>query len=202
MEDQSCINRYGFNSDGHAEVLHNLRKRVYNFYHRYPSLYQPSSTSTHPVPPAGLPRSLIPGKLLGVNLGKNKTSDAASDDDYVRGVRTFGQYADVLVINVSSPNTPGLRNLQGGTRLGELLKGVVEERNRLQTVDGVLPKLLVKVAPDLDSQELDDIAKAVKSSGIDGVIVSNTTISRPATLKSRASCSPSESSCTHGRQRN
>jgi dihydroorotate dehydrogenase len=186
-EDQSCINRYGFNSDGHAEVLQNLRKRLYNFYHRYPALYKPvgAGESAHPVPPAGLPRSLIPGKLLGVNLGKNKTSDAASDEDYIRGVQTFGQYADVLVINVSSPNTPGLRNLQGGTRLGELLKGVVDERDRLKTVDGVLPKLLVKVAPDLDNKELADIAKAVKISGIDGVIVSNTTISRPTTLKSR-----------------
>lgn len=186
-EDQSCINRYGFNSDGHAEVLQNLRKRLYTFYHRYPALYKPAGAgeSAHPVPPAGLPRSLIPGKLLGVNLGKNKSSDAASDEDYIRGVKTFGQYADVLVINVSSPNTPGLRNLQGGTRLGELLKGVVDERDRLKTVDGILPKLLVKVAPDLDSEELRDIAKAVKISGIDGVIVSNTTISRPATLKSR-----------------
>lgn len=85
------INRYGFPSQGHSTVLSRLLARI------------PKFTS-------GPERaSLRDGSLLAVNLGKNKSSAADSIDDYVAGVRTFGPYADVLVINVSSPNTPGLR---------------------------------------------------------------------------------------------
>lgn len=88
----------------------------------------------------------------------------------------LGPYADVVVINVSSPNTPGLRALQGKEMLEKLLKDVVEERNRI-AVDG-LPKIAVKVACDLNEEELGDVAGAVRSSGVEGVIVSNTTIRR------------------------
>jgi dihydroorotate dehydrogenase len=88
----------------------------------------------------------------------------------------LGPYADVVVINVSSPNTPGLRALQGKEILEKLLKDVVEERNRI-AVDG-LPKIAVKVACDLNEEELGDVAGAVRSSGVEGVIVSNTTIRR------------------------
>jgi dihydroorotate dehydrogenase len=90
----------------------------------------------------------------------------------------------VLIINVSSPNTPGLRLLQGGNRLGQLLTSVVKERDVLKTVDGVRPKVVVKVAPDLEAEDIRDVAKAVKESAVDGVIVSNTTITRPDYLKS------------------
>lgn len=129
------------------------------------------------LPPAGLPRSLRPGQVLAVNLGKNKASDADSNDDYIRGVRTLGPYADVVVINVSSPNTPGLRALQGKQQLVRLLNDVVEERNRIAQGTG-LPKIAVKVASDLSEDELADVASAVRSSGVEGVIVSNTTIRR------------------------
>ncbi|KAK4683676.1 dihydroorotate dehydrogenase, partial [Tremellales sp. Uapishka_1] len=125
---------------------------------------------------ASLPRSLRPGHLLAVNLGKNKTSAPDSNDDYVKGVRTLGPYADIVVINVSSPNTPGLRALQGREILEKLLKEVVDERDRIK-VDG-LPKIAVKVASDLSEEELGDVAFAVRSSGVEGVIVSNTTIKR------------------------
>lgn len=129
------------------------------------------------VPPAGLPRSLRAGQLLAVNLGKNKASDADSNDDYIRGVRTLGPYADVVVINVSSPNTPGLRALQGKQQLERLLNDVVDERNKIAHGTG-LPKIAVKVASDLSEDELADVASAVRSSGVEGVIVSNTTIRR------------------------
>lgn len=89
----------------------------------------------------------------------------------------LGLYADVVVINVSSPNTPGLRALQGKEMLEKLLKDVVEERNRISAGTG-LPKIAVKVACDLNEEELGDVAGAVKSSGVEGVIVSNTTIRR------------------------
>lgn len=110
-------------------------------------------------------------------MGKNKASDADSNDDYIRGVRTLGPYADVVVINVSSPNTPGLRALQGKQQLVRLLNDVVEERNRIAQGTG-LPKIAVKVASDLSEDELADVASAVRSSGVEGVIVSNTTIRR------------------------
>jgi dihydroorotate dehydrogenase len=110
-------------------------------------------------------------------LGKNKTSAADSNEDYIKGVRMLGPYADVVVINVSSPNTPGLRALQGKEMLEKLLKDVVQERNRIAG-NGGLPKIAVKVACDLNEEELGDVAGAVRSSGVEGVIVSNTTIRR------------------------
>lgn len=129
-----------------------------------------------------MPRSLTPGKVLGINLGKNKVSDPDSIDDFVKGVASLGPYADVLVVNVSSPNTPGLRNLQRKGMLSELLEGVVKARDALP--GSVKPPVLVKVAPDLDDEQVSDIAFAAQNSGIDGVIVSNTTISRPASAGS------------------
>jgi dihydroorotate dehydrogenase len=153
-----------------------LKARVLTFSRDHPSLF-PSQHSLAPLPPAGLPRSLRPGCILAVNLGKNKTSHADSNDDYVRGVRTLGPYADVVVINVSSPNTPGLRALQGREVLERLLRDVVEERDRIAGGTG-LPKIAVKVACDLGEEELADVAAAVRKSGVEGVIVSNTTIRR------------------------
>lgn len=92
---EAIINRYGFPSDGHTSVLARLRARL-------PVFYDSETAPTHHA-------SLRPGALLAVNLGKNKASPADSIDDFVQGVHAFGPYADVLVINVSSPNTPGLR---------------------------------------------------------------------------------------------
>lgn len=90
-EDAAIINRYGFPSQGHAHLLSRLRARI-------PRFFSNSETA-----------ALRDGALLAVNLGKNKEAPADSIDDFLTGVRTFGVYADVLVVNVSSPNTPGLR---------------------------------------------------------------------------------------------
>ncbi|XP_054372166.1 dihydroorotate dehydrogenase (quinone), mitochondrial isoform X2 [Molothrus aeneus] len=125
-EDEAVINRYGFNSHGHIAVERRLRAR--------------QETQIR-LTAAGMP--------LGVNLGKNKSStDAAAD--YVAGVRTLGPLADYLVVNVSSPNTPGLRDLQGKAELRDLLSKL----------------------------------------GVDGLIVSNTTVSRPSSLRSRQRTEP------------
>ncbi|HAK62039.1 MAG TPA: dihydroorotate dehydrogenase (quinone), partial [Alphaproteobacteria bacterium] len=114
---------------------------------------------------------------VGVNIGKNKdTGDAASD--YVLGVATLGPLADYLVINVSSPNTPGLRALQGRTELEELLGRV------MQALPDPAPPLLLKIAPDLDDAGLRDVVEVALETGIDGMIVSNTTIQRPRELQS------------------
>ena len=111
---------------------------------------------------------------IGVNLGANKNqTDMAAD--YVAGVAALGTLADYLVVNVSSPNTPGLRALQGRAALEDLLGRVVAARDAL----AVRPPLLVKIAPDLDGDARADIAAVVLQAGIDGLIVSNTTVARP-----------------------
>ncbi len=118
--------------------------------------------------------------ILGVNLGKNKeTVDAA--EDYCRGIAMLGPFADYLVINVSSPNTPGLRDLQRGSEIAALLARVVAARDAL----GSRPPLLLKVAPDLDESGIEDLAAAALKAPVDGLIVSNTTVARPDTLRSR-----------------
>ncbi|MFM5893596.1 MAG: quinone-dependent dihydroorotate dehydrogenase [Novosphingobium sp.] len=115
--------------------------------------------------------------VLGVNVGANKDS-ADRVSDYLVGLRTMAGVADYLTINISSPNTPGLRDLQGDKELTELLSAVAEAR------EADWPPIFLKVAPDLDAEAPARIVEAVTKHGIDGIIVSNTTISRPP-LKSR-----------------
>ncbi len=112
--------------------------------------------------------------VVGVNIGANKDS-TDKIADYELGVRTFAELASYMTVNVSSPNTPGLRGLQDRGALEELLGRVGEARKEVS----VRPPLLLKIAPDLDDEALQDIADVVLRAAIDGVIVSNTTISRP-----------------------
>ncbi|KAL2339368.1 hypothetical protein Fmac_007308 [Flemingia macrophylla] len=116
--------------------------------------------------------------ILGVNLGKNKTSEDAAAD-YVQGVHSLSQYADYLVINVSSPNTPGLRTLQGRKQLQDLVGKVQAARDEMKWGEAGPPPLLVKIAPDLSKDDLEDIAAVALDLHLDGLIISNTTISRP-----------------------
>ncbi|XP_004543332.1 dihydroorotate dehydrogenase (quinone), mitochondrial [Maylandia zebra] len=155
--DNAIINRYGFNSCGLAEVHTRLKARE--------ERQQGRSK-------AGLP--------LGINLGKNKLSQDAGTD-YLEGVKVLGPLADYLVVNVSSPNTPGLRDLQGKAELRQLLHTVQKERDALQ--EQRKPPVLVKIAPDLTAQDKQDIADVVTELGVDGLMVSNTTVSRPETLQ-------------------
>ena len=99
-DDSAVVNRYGFPSQGHAYVLSRLRARA-------PTITTGESDTG---------AAFRPGALLAVNLGKNKDSPADSIDDFVTGVRYFGPFADILVVNVSSPNTPGLRFVKASTR--------------------------------------------------------------------------------------
>jgi dihydroorotate dehydrogenase len=120
------------------------------------------------------------GGIVGVNLGANKEStDRISD--YVAGIDAFADLASYFTINVSSPNTPGLRDLQQAAALAELLSRVIEARDRA----AVRRPLLLKIAPDLSLGELDDIVRIACDRRIDGIIVSNTTVSRPESLVSR-----------------
>jgi dihydroorotate dehydrogenase len=119
--------------------------------------------------------------IVGANVGKNRdATDAAAD--YVAGIEAVGALADYLVVNISSPNTPGLRTLQARAHIETLLARVQDFRRSQTAVRR--PPLLVKVGPDLDENEMRDIAEAVLTAGVDGLIVGNTTITRPATLKS------------------
>ena len=152
VEDRAIVNRMGFNNDGLAAVAARLSAR------------QDGARG-----------------ILGANLGKNKDSaDAAAD--YVAGARALAPLADYLVVNVSSPNTPGLRALQGRAPLVALLAAV---RGALDAVGARTP-LLLKIAPDLSEADRVDIAEVALDGRVDGLIVSNTTLARPPSLRSAA----------------
>ena len=123
------------------------------------------------------------GGIVGVNVGANK--DAADRTaDYVKLIETFAPVASYFTVNVSSPNTPGLRNLQQAAALDDLLARVIDARERVQKNAGDSPVLL-KIAPDLTLTELDDVVHIARSRRVDGMIVANTTISRSARLSDR-----------------
>lgn len=156
-EDEAIINRYGFNSHGSDAVFHRLFKFDYGaaFQHLY--------------------------GIIGINLGKNKTTpqeDAVKD--YLHGLKKFGNMAEYIVINVSSPNTPGLRHLQSRKLLHDLLHPIMVERDRIM----YRPPIIVKIAPDLNDEELADICAVVTDLGVNGLIISNTTVDKSG-LKSK-----------------
>lgn len=157
VEDRALINRMGFNSAGAAAVAANLvhaRGRI-------------------DVP-------------VGVNIGKNRTTpvDEASRD-YAACLSAVYDVADYLTVNLSSPNTPGLRDLQSATRAHALLAALIDVRDRLASDRGGPRKpILVKLAPDLSHVDLDETAQAVVAAGVDGFVAVNTTVSRPAALRS------------------
>jgi dihydroorotate dehydrogenase len=122
--------------------------------------------------------------IVGVNVGANKdTADRVAD--YVRLIETFAPVASYFTVNVSSPNTPGLRNLQQAAALDDLLAKVIDARERVRQNAGDSPVLL-KIAPDLSLAELDDVVHIARSRRVDGLIVANTTVARPATLREQA----------------
>lgn len=121
------------------------------------------------------------GGIIGVNVGANKDSPDRVND-YVKLIETFAPVASYFTVNVSSPNTPGLRNLQEGALLDDLLARVIDARERVRQKAGDTPVLL-KIAPDLSLAQLDDVVQVARSRRVDGMIVSNTTIARPSTLR-------------------
>ena len=147
-DDQALINRMGFPNRGAGVLARRLRR------HR----------------PKGV--------IVGVNIGKGKaTPIEAADEDYVLLLRQFAPLADYLAVNISSPNTIGLRRLQGREFLEGLLSAL--DRARRETLPQARPPVLVKLAPDLTDEELEDAVGAIQSAGMDGVIATNTTLARP-----------------------
>ena len=125
-------------------------------------------------------RAHLPG-IVGVNVGANKDSPDRTAD-YVTLIETFAPVAGYFTVNVSSPNTPGLRNLQQASALDDLLARVIDARERVRKNAGDSPVLL-KIAPDLSLTELDDVVHIARSRRVDGMIVGNTTLGRPSTLR-------------------
>ncbi len=156
VDDRAIVNRMGFNNDGAAEVaarLHRLRQK-----------------------------KVGRDAIIGVNIGRTKVvqvEDAVSD--YVESARLLAPFASYLVVNVSSPNTPGLRDLQAVEELRPLLAAVKEVAE--QAPSGRVP-LVVKIAPDLLDEDVDAIADLALELGLDGISATNTTVARPGTLLS------------------
>ncbi len=156
-EDRAVINRFGFNSQGIDAYAERLRARRRR----------------------GGARGIV-----GANLGKNKeTVDGAAD--YVIGIRAVAGLADYLVCNISSPNTPGLRGMQARAPIEDLLGRVLAARGEATPAGCKPPPLLAKVGPDLDAQQVQDIAEVALATGLDGLIIGNTTIERPSGLLGR-----------------
>ncbi|CAI6337091.1 unnamed protein product [Periconia digitata] len=182
----ALINRYGFNSEGAELVAMRLRQRVREFaYHAGLGLDQEAERIVLDGEAGVPPGSLQAGRLMAVQIAKNKTTSEhdmeAVQSDYTRCVEYLGKYADIIVVNVSSPNTPGLRTLQNVEPLTRLLSSVVQAVNKVDRK--TKPAIMVKVSPDEDSEEqVSGICGAVWDSGVDGVIVGNTTKKRPVPL--------------------
>ncbi|PIA92837.1 Dihydroorotate dehydrogenase (quinone), mitochondrial [Cercospora beticola] len=179
----ALINRYGLNSQGAEHMAIQLRERVRQFAYENGLGLEAESEQRILDGEAGVPPgSLVDGKLLAVQVAKNKTTPdndiAAVAADYVFCVEHLAKYADILVVNVSSPNTPGLRDLQATKPLTAILSSVVDAAKSVDRK--TKPAVMVKVSPDEDSDaQIEGICTAVWSSGVDGVIVGNTTKKRP-----------------------
>lgn len=153
VEDQAVINRMGFNNQGAEFLARHLRGQRPN------------------------------GLILGVNIGKNKVTPLEdAPQDYFDLLRTFAPLADYLAVNVSSPNTPGLRSLQTREALDTVLRPLAAEKPLQASRLGRPVPILVKLAPDLNDAELDGALEAILDNQMDGVIICNTTISRPRLL--------------------
>ena len=171
VEDQAVINRMGFPGMGMDSVAASLRG---------------ASFATKQSPNGlRLPRFARNGTVIGVNLGKNKdTPLEEAANDYVSLMKSFSALADYLAINISSPNTVGLRRLQGRDMLEDLLGAIAKERQEIALEGGGHTPILVKLAPDLSDDEFDDAIDVILHTGMDGVIATNTTLGREG-LRSR-----------------
>jgi dihydroorotate dehydrogenase len=146
---EALINRLGFNNKGVDYLLKQVERAAYR-------------------------------GVLGINIGRNfDTPNERAADDYLHCLRQVHRAASYVTVNVSSPNTAGLRDLQSQEPLRHLLRLLTDERRRLSDADGKRVPLLLKIAPDLDERQLTEIADVARDSGFDGLIATNTTIARP-----------------------
>ncbi|AEE23196.1 MAG: quinone-dependent dihydroorotate dehydrogenase [Paraglaciecola chathamensis] len=145
---KAIINRMGFNNKGVDYLVEQVKKAKYT-------------------------------GVLGINIGKNKTTpEEDALNDYLICLRKVYAHASYVTVNISSPNTPGLRNLQYGEALSQLLAGLKEEQGKLEREHNKHVPILIKIAPDLEDAELSSMVDSFLSVGIDGVIATNTTLDR------------------------
>lgn len=155
VEDAALVNRMGFNSAGLARFLDNLKSRA-------------------------------PRVPVGVNLGKNAATPLErAADDYRRGMEAVYRHADYVAVNVSSPNTGGLRRLQEAVELKRLLRALSAHRARLEDEHAARTPVAIKIAPDLSDDALERIAASCVEHGVDAIVATNTTTARPGELASR-----------------
>lgn len=147
-EEQAIINRMGFNNKGVDYLVEQVKKRHFN-------------------------------GVLGINIGKNKdTPEEEALSDYRICLEKAYAFADYVTVNISSPNTPGLRDLQFGDNLKRLLEGLKESQVQLAQQHGRSVPILVKIAPDMDDEAIRSVAQTIKSAQMEGVIATNTTVGR------------------------
>jgi len=152
-EYEAIINRMGFNNQGLAALVANIRGSHYD-------------------------------GVLGVNVGKNRdTAMEEAASDYIAGIERVWPLADYLTVNVSSPNTPGLRDLQFGDSLKRLLEAIRTKQQALAAEQGHYVPIAVKVAPDMDDAAIQYMASALLESGLDGVIATNTTLDHSSVVR-------------------
>jgi dihydroorotate dehydrogenase len=153
-EHQAIINRMGFNNKGVDHLVEQVKNTNFN-------------------------------GVIGINIGKNKnTPNENALDDYLICMRKVYQHADYIVVNLSSPNTPGLRDLQFGAPLEQLLAGLKAEQLLLAEQHGKYIPVAVKIAPDMSDDDIVQVAQAIKASGIDGIVATNTTIDKSTVASS------------------
>ena len=152
VEDEAIINHLGFNNKGSEKILSNIK-----------SFYENKDIN----------------KIVGINIGKNKSTQN-DIDDYLYCVEKLGMYSDYITINISSPNTPGLRDLQLRGRIEQLVKKIQAKQSEIEEL--VKKPIFIKISPDLNDEQLRDIALMSLANNVNGLIISNSTIQRPDTL--------------------
>jgi len=152
IEDKAIINHLGFNNQGSEKILSNIK-----------SFYENKDSN----------------KIVGINIGKNKSTQN-DIDDYLYCVEKLGMYSDYITINISSPNTPGLRDLQLRGRIELLVKQIQAKQSEVAEL--VKKPIFIKISPDLNDEQLRDIALMSLANNVNGLIISNSTTKRPDTL--------------------
>jgi len=152
LEDEAVINHLGFNNKGSDKILKNLK-----------TFYQNKEINA----------------VIGVNIGKNKSTQN-DIDDYLYCIEKLGEYGNYITINISSPNTPGLRDLQLRGRIEALVKKIQSKQFEIKQLNN--KPIFIKISPDLDDEQLRDIALMALANNINGLIISNSSINRPKTL--------------------
>ena len=152
IEDEGIINHLGFNNNGSEKILSNLKS---------------------------FDKSKKNNQIIGINIGKNKHTEN-DIDDYLYCVEKLGIYSDYITINISSPNTPGLRDLQLRGRIETLVKKIQTKQSEIEQL--VNKPIFIKISPDLNDEQLRDIALMSLANNVKGLIISNSTIKRPNSL--------------------